>query len=165
MGLLSAFPSPCWGFIWLELVQILYVLSVSVSSYEYQPCCVWKMLFWGIIHHLWLLQAFCLLLGKRFGGFYCPFWFLFVIGLFSLSICFSFSICRMYLYKQFTCFGSPSDAHVTIQKSEFLMSQFIYDVCCSIFTFASFKCLFPLFSLNSSKICRFFFIYFQKTNS
>lgn len=50
-----------------------------MSSYEYQPCFVWKMLFGGI--------TFYLLFGKMFGGFYCL-QFLFGIGLFSFLFAF-----------------------------------------------------------------------------
>ena len=41
-------PHPlCWGFIWLELMHVLSVLS-QLSSYVHLPCCLWKMLcLWG----------------------------------------------------------------------------------------------------------------------
>lgn len=79
----------------------------------------------------------------------------------QLSICFPFSLWRMYLSKQFTSFGSPRERH--IHKIEFLMSPFIYDVSCSTFTFTPFACIFSLFSSNRSKIYKFC-LYFQKAN-
>lgn len=47
VGIVSTWPSQCLGFVWLEFVQVLCMLSQSlcVNSYLHHPCCVWKTLF------------------------------------------------------------------------------------------------------------------------
>jgi hypothetical protein len=43
----------------------MYAVTVSVGSYVYQSCSVWKHLFLGVIHHFGLLRSFYLLFHIR----------------------------------------------------------------------------------------------------
>lgn len=46
-----------------ELSQLLleWTVPIALGSLVHRSCCVWTMAF-GVIHHLWLLLSFCLLL-------------------------------------------------------------------------------------------------------
>ena len=53
--------SQCWDY-WIEPVQILWLLPQSTWVHRYiSPSVPGSHCFLGVMHHLWLLQFFCLL--------------------------------------------------------------------------------------------------------
>lgn len=66
---MSPLPPPCWGFVWLELVRVLWMLSLSLW-FQRWPIVSGKRCFLKVIHSLWIS---------------CPFWPVFYIDSLNLD--------------------------------------------------------------------------------
>lgn len=66
---MSRLPPPCWGFVWLELVRVLWMLSLSLW-FQRWPIVSGKCCFLKVIHSLWIS---------------CPFWPVFYIDSLNLD--------------------------------------------------------------------------------